>query len=72
MVLGLSSTASIAVIRGLISNSVGEWLCCLFENIGVGEIFTAELWSLYFCLRLASRYNICVASIGLFSSGQFD
>jgi ribonuclease HI len=42
---------------GLLRNCHGDWIGGFSANLGIGEIFTAELWSLYYGLKLALQLN---------------
>ncbi|CAL8164162.1 unnamed protein product [Prunus armeniaca] len=53
----IGSNGSIAA-RGLIRNSVGEWVADFSANLGHGEILVAELWALYHGLKLTQRLQL--------------
>ncbi|CAL2266964.1 unnamed protein product [Prunus armeniaca] len=53
----IGSSGSIAA-RGLIRNSVGEWVADFSANLGHGEILVAELWALYHGLKLTQSLQV--------------
>ena len=52
----IGSTNCIAA-GGLLRNHNGDWIGGFTANLGTGEILLAEMWALYFGLKLASRLN---------------
>jgi ribonuclease HI len=52
----ISSSGHIAA-GGLLRNCHGDWIGGFSANLGTGEILIAELWSLYYGLKLALQLN---------------
>lgn len=52
----IGTTGHIAA-GGLLRNCHGDWVGGFSANLGTGEILLAELWALYFGLKLTSRLN---------------
>jgi hypothetical protein len=47
-----------AYSNGVIGGSEGEWLRGFSKLIGTGDVYTAEIWSLYEGLKLARSLNV--------------
>ncbi|BFG13734.1 hypothetical protein CerSpe_013780 [Prunus speciosa] len=44
---------------GVIRDSFGDWTCGFAANLGRGQILEAEMWGLFFGLKLAKDRGIC-------------